>query len=65
MPSLAAQLTNAVPDDYAHIEAAWQIITLKGWPASPELVFALVALAHECEAEQKSSLEIIGNGRTT
>lgn len=65
MPNLAAQLTDAVPEDYVYVEAAWQIIVARGWPATPELLFALVALGREMEARNNSNLETTGNGRTT
>jgi hypothetical protein len=35
--------------DYAFTEAAWDWIAIKGWPATPQLLFALKAHAQDVD----------------
>jgi hypothetical protein len=46
------QYTTLDPDspeghDYAYTEAAWDYIAIRGWAATPQLLFALKAYARE------------------
>jgi hypothetical protein len=54
------QFTTLDPDspeghDYAFTEAAWDWIAIKGWPATPQLLFALKAYASDLDAKRNQS----------
>jgi hypothetical protein len=53
------QYTTLDPDspeghDYAYTEAAWDYIAIRGWAATPQLLFALKAYAKEVENNRKA-----------
>jgi hypothetical protein len=59
MPSLQAQMNFGTYEervDWACQEAAWDWIAINGWPATPQLLFAIKAWAKEV-AESKDGNE--------